>query len=41
MSRLLAGAKDLSIEDVDRRGNESLIRAAEAARVRRFVFVAG
>jgi uncharacterized protein YbjT (DUF2867 family) len=41
IGRLLAGVTDLSIEDVDRRGNETLIRAAEAAGVRRFVFVAG
>jgi uncharacterized protein YbjT (DUF2867 family) len=41
IGRVLAGAKDLSIEDVDRRGNETLIRAAEAADVQRFVFVAG
>jgi uncharacterized protein YbjT (DUF2867 family) len=41
IGRVLAGEKNLSIEDVDRRGNESLIRAAEAAGVRRFVFLAG
>ncbi len=39
IGRLLAGAKDLTIEDVDRRGNETLIRAAERAGVGRFVFV--
>ena len=39
ISRILDGAKDLTIDAVDRRGNESLIRAAEAARVRRFVFL--
>ena len=41
IGRLLAGAKDLSIDAVDRRGNEALIGAAEAAGVQRFVFVAG
>jgi len=39
IARLLGGAKDVSIESVDRRGNEALIRAAEAAGVARFVFV--
>jgi NADH dehydrogenase len=39
IARLLTGAKDLSIEDVDRRGNEALVRAAERAGVGRFVFL--
>lgn len=38
MARLLAGAKDLSIRDVDDRGNATLIAAAEAAGAERFVF---
>ena len=41
ITRILGGATDLTIESVDRQGNESLIRSAEAAGVRRFVFVAG
>jgi uncharacterized protein YbjT (DUF2867 family) len=41
IGRVLAGAKDVTIDAVDRQGNESLIRAAEAAGVQRFVFVAG
>jgi uncharacterized protein YbjT (DUF2867 family) len=41
ITRILGGATDMTIDAVDRQGNESLIRAAEAAGVRRFVFVAG
>jgi uncharacterized protein YbjT (DUF2867 family) len=41
IGRVLGGEKGLSIETVDRRGNEALVRAAEAAGVQRFVFVAG
>jgi uncharacterized protein YbjT (DUF2867 family) len=37
--RILAGAKDVTIEAVDRGGNEDLVQAAEAAGVQRFVFV--
>jgi uncharacterized protein YbjT (DUF2867 family) len=39
IGRLLDGARDLSIRDVDDRGNANLIAAAEAAGVERFVFV--
>ena len=39
MSRMLAGATDLSFGTVDREGNAALVRAAEAAGVERFVFV--
>jgi uncharacterized protein YbjT (DUF2867 family) len=39
IGRRLAGAKDVSIDRVDRDGNAALIRAAEAADVDRFVFV--
>lgn len=39
MSRMMAGATDLSFEAVDRDGNASLVRAAEAAGVERLVFV--
>jgi uncharacterized protein YbjT (DUF2867 family) len=39
MSRMLAGATDLSFEAVDRDGNAALVHAAEAAEVERFVFV--
>ena len=39
LGRRLAGAKDGSIDRVDREGNAALIRAAEAAGVDRFVFV--
>src|SRR3712207_2174199 len=39
IGRILDGAKDLTIESVDRKGSESLIKAAEAAAVQRFVFV--
>jgi NADH dehydrogenase len=36
---MMAGARDLSFDAVDRDGNAALIRAAEAADVDRFVFV--
>jgi uncharacterized protein YbjT (DUF2867 family) len=39
IGRSLAGAKDVSIDRVDRDGNAALVRAAEAAGVDRFVFV--
>jgi uncharacterized protein YbjT (DUF2867 family) len=39
MSRMMAGATDLSFEGVDRDGNAELVRAAEAAGVERFVFL--
>ena len=39
IGRRLAGAKDVSIDRVDRDGNGALIRAAGAAGVDRFVFV--
>lgn len=39
IGRLLRGARDISIRDVDDRGNANLIAAAEAAEVERFVFV--
>jgi|tagenome__1003787_1003787.scaffolds.fasta_scaffold20988520_1 uncharacterized protein YbjT (DUF2867 family) len=39
MRRILGGAKDLTIDAVDRDGNANLVHAAEAAGVRRFVFV--
>jgi uncharacterized protein YbjT (DUF2867 family) len=39
IGRLLGGAHDVSIRDVDDRGNANLIGAAEAAGVGRFVFV--
>jgi NADH dehydrogenase len=37
--RILGGAKDVTIDAVDREGNANLVRAAEAAGVQRFVFV--
>jgi uncharacterized protein YbjT (DUF2867 family) len=39
IGRLLEGARDISIRDVDDRGNANLIAAAETARVERFVYV--
>lgn len=39
MSRMMAGATDLSFAAVDRYGNAALVRAAEAAGVERFVFL--
>jgi uncharacterized protein YbjT (DUF2867 family) len=39
IGRILAGARDVSIADVDGRGNLNLIRAAVGAGVERFVFV--
>ena len=39
MSRMMAGARDLSFDAVDRDGYAALIRAAEGAGVDRFVFV--
>jgi NADH dehydrogenase len=39
IGRLLRGANDLTIRDVDDRGNANLIAAAAAAGVERFVFV--
>jgi uncharacterized protein YbjT (DUF2867 family) len=39
LGRSMAGARDVSIERVDRDGNAALVRAAEAAGVERFVFV--
>lgn len=39
ISRILAGATDLTIADVDGRGVQNLIRAADQAGVRRFVFL--
>jgi NADH dehydrogenase len=39
IGRILDGAKGLTIDAVDRRGNAHLLHAAEAAGVRRFVFV--
>jgi uncharacterized protein YbjT (DUF2867 family) len=39
IGRMLSGTRDLSIDAVDRDGNVSLVRAAEAAGVQRFVFV--
>ncbi len=39
IGRMLAGRTDLSISDVDLTGNANLVRAAERAGVRRFVFV--
>jgi uncharacterized protein YbjT (DUF2867 family) len=39
IGRLLAGAHDISIRDVDDRGNANLIAAAETAGVERFVYV--
>jgi uncharacterized protein YbjT (DUF2867 family) len=39
IGRRMAGAKDVTIDRVDREGNAALIRAAEAAGVDRFVFV--
>ncbi|ADB74501.1 SDR family oxidoreductase [Geodermatophilus obscurus] len=41
LGRSMAGARDVSIERVDRDGNAALVRAAEAAGVERFVFVSG
>src|SRR5215217_1752125 len=41
ITRILGGATDITIDAVDRQGNEALIRAAETAGVQRFVFVAG
>lgn len=39
IGRILAGATDLTIADVDGKGTQNLIRAAEQAGVDRFVFV--
>jgi len=39
IGRILGGATDLTIASVDGEGNQNLIRAAERAGVRRFVFV--
>lgn len=39
IGRVLAGSKDVTIQGVDGAGNLNLIRAAEAAAARRFVFV--
>lgn len=39
MSRILGGEKDLTIAEVDNLGNRNLVRKAEEAGVRRFVFV--
>ena len=39
LGRSMSGARDVSIERVDRDGNAALVRAAEAAGVERFVFV--
>lgn len=39
IGRVLEGGTDLTIADVDRTGNENLVRAAERAGVRRFVLV--
>jgi uncharacterized protein YbjT (DUF2867 family) len=39
MARVLAGSTDLTLRDVDERGNANLARAADAAGVRRFVFL--
>ena len=39
LDRIMAGRTDVSIEDVDRRGNANLVTAATAAGVSRFVFV--
>ena len=39
IGRLLGGARDISIRDVDDRGNANLIAAAETAGVERFVYV--
>ena len=39
IGRILAGEKDISINDVDRGGNASLVAAAEKSGVSRFVFV--
>lgn len=39
ISRMLAGAKDVSIASVDLTGNRNLVAAAREAGVRRFVFV--
>jgi len=39
IGRILDGAKDLTIDAVDRGGNANLVHAAEAAGVQRFLFV--
>ncbi len=39
IGRLLGGARDISIRDVDDRGNANLIAAVESAGVERFVYV--
>lgn len=39
LSRIMGGDKDLTLADVDVDGNRNLVRAAEDAGVRRFVFV--
>jgi NADH dehydrogenase len=39
ISRIMDGAKDLTIDAVDRNGNADLVRAAQAAGVQRFVYV--
>jgi uncharacterized protein YbjT (DUF2867 family) len=39
ISRVLGGGTDLTLRDVDERGNANLVRAAEEAGVERFVFL--
>jgi len=39
ISRILSGSGDLTLRDVDERGNANLVHAAEEAGVRRFVFL--
>ena len=39
VSRIMQGAKDLTIDAVDRDGNANLVAAAEEAGVQRFVYV--